>query len=112
MTEVLFLSSVQGFQESRTQEVAERLRRDRPDLTVTVLSPEESRPVLAKYKLRYGPAIVVDGRLEFVGIPRYRMLVERIETSIERSRAAPSAPEAVAAAAPAANPGKPAASGE
>ncbi|TLZ43819.1 MAG: hypothetical protein E6K19_06470 [Methanobacteriota archaeon] len=28
--------------------------------------------------MQFGPAILVNGRIEFVGIPRYRMLVERI----------------------------------
>ncbi len=105
MTEVLFLSSLQGYQLDRVQEVADRLRQDRPDLTVKVAGPPESVPLLPKYKLKFGPAVVIGGRLEFVGVPRYRMLLERIETSIQRKLHPPPAP----AAAPSAAPPKPAA---
>ena len=78
MVAVTFLSSVQDFQEGRIQEVAERLRKDHADWKVEVVPPEGSKPLLAKYKLQFGPAILVNDRIEFVGIPRYRMLVERI----------------------------------
>jgi len=78
MVAVTFLASLQEFQEARTQEVVDRLRKDHPEWKVEVLSPEDSKPPLEKYKLQFGPAILVDGRIEFVGIPRYRMLVERI----------------------------------
>ena len=78
MVTVTFLSSLQEYQEGRVEEVAKRLRQDHPEWEVKVLGPDESRPVLAKYKLQFGPAIAVNDRVEFVGIPRYRMLVERI----------------------------------
>jgi len=45
---------------------------------VDVLPPEASKALLATYKLQFGPAILVNERIEFVGVPRYRMLVERI----------------------------------
>lgn len=105
MTEVLFLSSTQGYQEARVEQIAGRLRAERPQLKVTVEGPERSGPLLAKYKLKFGPAVVIDGRVEFVGVPRYRMLVERIAKSVERGKASP-APAAPAAAP--ANPGPPA----
>ncbi len=97
--EVAFLSSVQGYQTDREREIAERLRAERPDVTVRILSPDETTSLLPKYKLKFGPAVVIDGRLEFVGIPRYRMLLERIEIAKHRSTAPP--PAAVAGAAPA-----------
>src|SRR5256885_3153103 len=78
MVRVTFLSSLQAYQEARIEEVANRLRADHPEWTVDVLSPDASKPLLAKYKLQFGPAILVNDRIEFVGIPRYRMLVERI----------------------------------
>ncbi len=78
MVTVTFLSSLQEYQEGRVEEVAQRLRQDHPEWEVKILEPDESRPVLAKYKLQFGPAIAVNDRIEFVGIPRYRMLVERI----------------------------------
>ncbi len=105
MTEVLFLSSVQDYQLDRVQEVADRLRKDRPDLSVRVAGPEESGPLLTKSKLKFGPAILIEGRLEFVGVPRYRMLVERIETAIQRKLNPP--PPAATAPATAAKPAAP-----
>lgn len=103
MTEVVFLSSLQDYQLERVQDMADRLRKDRPELRVQVFSPEDSRSRLAALKLKFGPAIVIDGRLEFVGVPRYRILVERIETSIERAKHPPP-PEPPAPPAPAARP--------
>lgn len=116
MMEVLFLSSVQGYQTDRVREIAERLKADRPDLTVRLASPEDSAPLLAKSKLKFGPAVVINNRLEFVGIPRYRMLLERIEISKRRALAPPPAatptatPSAPTAAPPASDP-KPAGPG-
>ena len=78
MVAITFLSSVQGYQEGRVEEVVKRLRADHPEWTVEILSPEASKPLFGKYKLQFGPAILVNNRIEFVGIPRYRMLVERI----------------------------------
>ncbi len=108
--EVLFLSSVQGYQTSREQEIADRLKGDRPDLTVRLVPPEESGPLLAKIKLKFGPAVLINNRLEFVGIPRYRMLLERIEIAKQRALAPPPAPATTTpAAAPPASVARPAA---
>ena len=106
MTEVLFLSSVQGYQGSRVDEIAGRLRKERPDLKVLVADPAASAPLLATHKLKFGPAVVVDGRLEFVGVPRYRMLLDRIAKCVERGKAPPEPPATAAA-----NPPKPAGPG-
>ena len=83
MTEVLFLSSVQGYT-TRVEEVADKLRASRLDVVVKVASPEETAALLPKWKLKYGPAVVIDDRLEFVGIPRLRTLVDRIALVIDR----------------------------
>src|SRR2546422_689510 len=72
MVTVTFLSSVQGYQEDRVEEIVKRLRGDHPEWKVDILSPEASKPVLANYKLQFGPAILVNERIEFVGVPRYR----------------------------------------
>ncbi len=112
--EILFLSSVQGYQTGRERQMADRLKAERPDLAVRLVSPEESTPLLTKYKLKFGPAVVIDRRLEFVGVPRYRMLLERIETARRRAEAPPPAPTqtptptAATAAAQSAPPSKPA----
>jgi len=103
MVTVAFLASVQGYQEERIQEVADRLRTDHPEWTVQVLPPDATKPLLTKYKLKFGPAILVDDRVEFVGIPRYRMLVERI-AMVSAGRISPR----TAAPPPSAAPPKPA----
>jgi hypothetical protein len=107
MTEVLFVSSVQGYQQDRVEELAARLRRDPADFAVKVASPEESGPLLSQHKLKFGPAVVVDGRLEFVGIPRYRLLVGRIQAAVERAKSPPSVPAAPAPAPPSSKPAPP-----
>jgi hypothetical protein len=109
MIEVVFLSSVQGYQTNREQQIADRLKAERTDLTIRLLSPQESAPMLAKYKLKFGPAVLVNNRLEFVGVPRYRMLLERIEISRRRAEAPPpTAAPTPAAPKPSPPPAKPA----
>jgi hypothetical protein len=76
--QVTFVDSVQGHQTARVREVAERLRRARPDLHVNLVEGEDARGMLAHHKLNFGPAVVIDGRLEYVGVPRWRFLQERI----------------------------------
>jgi hypothetical protein len=98
MTEILFLSSLQGYQTLREQGIADRLKLVRPDLIVRILSPKESETLLTKYKLKFGPAVLIDNRLEFIGVPRFRMLLERIEIAKQRA-AAPPAPKPMAAVA-------------
>ena len=107
MTEIVFLSSLQGYQTAREQAIVERLKAERSDVTVRFLSPEESAAVLTKYKLKFGPAVVIDNRLEFIGVPRYRMLLERIEISKRRALAPPPTPAPPQPAPAAAPPAKP-----
>jgi hypothetical protein len=117
MVTVTFVSSLQEYQEGRMQEVANRLRADHPEWTVEVLDREASGGALTKHKLQFGPAILVNGRIEFVGIPRYRMLVERVamvaaaKVSPRTAQppaappAAPASPKPAASPAPAPPPG-------
>ena len=100
MVTVAFLASVQGYQESRIEEVADRLRKDHPEWTVNLLTPDATKPLLPKYKLKFGPAILVNDRIEFVGIPRYRMLVERI-AMLAAGQASPRTAQPPPSAAPA-----------
>ena len=113
MTEVTFVSSIQGHQVKRTREFADRLRKARPDIAVSVVEGDAAATLLGKYKLKFGPAVVVDGRLEYVGIPRWRYLQERLaqvaQGLVNPRTAAPAekaAPAKAAAARPtAASPG-------
>jgi hypothetical protein len=106
MVTVTFLSSLQDFQEGRMQEMADRLRADHPEWTVEVLPPGESKAILAKHKLQFGPAILANGRIEFVGIPRYRMLVERI-AMVAAGKVSPRTAQPPPTPAPAAKPAPP-----
>jgi len=78
MTEVILVASIQGHQVERTREFAARLHKARPDLAVSVVEGDSAEALLGKHKLKFGPAIVIDGRLEYVGIPRWRYLQERL----------------------------------
>lgn len=76
--EITFVDSIQGHQTVRLRDMAERLRKTRPDLKVEVVEGDAAKALLARHKLNFGPAIVIDARLEYVGIPRWRFLQERI----------------------------------
>ena len=84
MTEVVFLTSNQGQQVERVRSIAQRLKQRLPDVTVTVLDTKARPELLSKHKLKFGPAVVVDGQLEYVGIPRFSMLVDRVLQMRER----------------------------
>ena len=75
---VAFVDSIQGHQTGRLRDMAERLRKARPDLTVGVVEGDSAKDLLVRHKLNFGPAVVIDQRLEFVGIPRWRFLLERL----------------------------------
>ncbi len=120
--QVTFVDSVQGHQTARVRETAARLAKARPEVTVSVIEGDAAKATLAQYKLKYGPAVVIDGRLEYVGVPRWRFLQERIAqvagkipnprssappTPPAPPKAAPAAPAAAKPAAPAAPPATP-----
>jgi hypothetical protein len=108
MTEVTFLGSVQGHQVERLRQFADRLRKQRPDLVVTLVEGTSAVGPLEKHKLKFGPGVLIDGRLEYVGIPRWSFLQERlaqVTQAIANTRTA--APPEKPAAKPA--PAKPAA---
>src|SRR6266540_4139155 len=115
MTEVIFLASIQDEQDERVRTVSEKLRQRIPGIVVKVVEGAASRELMAKHKIQFGPAVVVDGKLEYVGIPRFTMLVDRI-LQIREGRASPrtagdkpGAPAAAArSTAPAPPPSKPA----
>ncbi len=104
--EVTFVASVQGHQAERVRSTADRLQAQRPDVKVSVVEGDAARALLEKYKLRFGPAVVIDGRLEYVGVPRWRFLQERIAQVAQgvvnpRTSAPPTPPKPAAPARPA-----------
>ena len=88
MTEVVFLTSNQAQQAERVRSISERLKHRFPDLTVRIVDATAHPELLAKHKLRYGPGVIVDGQLEYVGVPRFSMLVDRV-LQIREGRANP-----------------------
>src|SRR6059036_1706858 len=76
MTEVVFLISNQGHQLARVRSISERLKQRLPEVDVRLV--EGPRDVLAKHKLNFGPAVLIDGLLEYVGVPRLSLLVDRV----------------------------------
>ncbi len=108
MTEVIFLTSVQGQEADRIRTVSEKLRKRLPDVDVRVLEGSSNRDLMAKHKVNFGPAVLVDGRLEYVGVPRVSMLVDRV-LQVRDHRANPRSAGEKAPVSPAATP-KPAAS--
>ncbi len=108
MTEVVFLASVQGQGTDRVRSVSERLKKRLPGVIVRVIEGAASREAMARHKVKFGPAVVVDGRLEYVGVPRLSMLVDRVlqvrdgrpnpRTAGEKPGAGPAAPAAAPAA--------------
>ena len=75
---VAFVDSVQGHQTGRLREMAGRLQKARPDVSVGVVEGDAAGDLLKRHKLNFGPAVLIDQRLEFVGVPRWRFLVERV----------------------------------
>ncbi len=56
-----------------------RIRELLPDLSYKEVDPREDPDYAAKFNIKHAPGIVIDGTIEFVGIPRERMLLERIK---------------------------------
>jgi len=78
MTEILFLTSIQGHAEARTRTVAEQLKRRLPEADVKVLEGARNKDLMATFKVKFGPAVIIDNRLEYVGVPRLSMLLDRV----------------------------------
>lgn len=75
---VTFVGSVQGHQVERVREVADRLRKAGREVEVELVEGDAAKALLLQHKLNFGPAVLIDGRLEYVGIPRWGFLLERI----------------------------------
>ncbi len=55
-----------------------RIREKLSDLDYREVDPREDPDYAAQFNIKYAPGIIVDGTIEFVGIPRERMLLDRI----------------------------------
>ena len=114
MTEVIFLTSNQGQQTERVRSVSARLKQRLPQVDIKVLDAAERPDLLTKHKLKFGPAVLINGLLEYVGVPRLSMLVARVlqvgegrpnpRTAGEKPGAPAAKPAAPAAPPPSAGP--------
>lgn len=72
------MKSPTGQQQERAEKVLSWLRGQMPDLDYREVDPREEPEYAAKFHIKYAPGLIVDGRIEFVGIPRERMLLDRL----------------------------------
>jgi len=80
MTDVTFVTSLQDRQAERVKVISAGLRERKPEIKVEVLEAEQHKDILTKFKLKYGPCVMIDGTLQFVGIPSLRQLIEKIDS--------------------------------
>ena len=121
MTEVIFLTSVQDHQTERVKSLAVRLKKRFPAVDVKVLEADQHRDLMSKHKIRFGPAVIIDDRIEYVGVPRFTMLLDRLlqikegrpnpRTAGEKPGAAPAKPPLTAPAPGSPSPSSPPATG-
>ena len=88
MTEVVFVTSNQAQQTERVRSIATRLKQRLPDVAVKTVEAAGQPELLAQYKLKFGPAVIIDGLLEYVGVPRLSMLIDRV-IQVREGRANP-----------------------
>jgi hypothetical protein len=77
--ELIYLRSPTGLQHQRALEILAKVREARPDVTIREVDPSEDPALAERFKIKYSPGLIINGRIEFVGIPREGMLLERLE---------------------------------
>lgn len=76
--ELIYLRSPTGQQHQRALKVLARLREEVAGLKVREVDPREDPEFAKTHHIEHAPGLIIDGRIEYVGIPRIRMLVTRI----------------------------------
>lgn len=76
--ELVYLKSPTGRQHERAKRVLAEVREGMPNLLYREVDPREDPDYAAQFPIHHAPGLVVDGRLEYVGIPRPRMLLDRL----------------------------------
>jgi len=92
MTDVTFVTSLQGWQAERIKVISGGLRKKKPEIKVEVLEAEQHKDILEKFKLKYGPCVLIDGTMQFVGIPNMRQLIEKIDALAKVASSKPPEP--------------------
>ena len=76
--ELVYLLSPTRQQHDRALEVLEEVREAMPDVDYREVDPREDPDFAAQYHIKHSPGLIVDGRIEWVGIPRPRMILNRL----------------------------------
>ncbi len=99
--ELIYLRSPTGQQDERAKKVLDAIRSAMPELTIREVDPADDPAYAQRFKIKYAPGLIVDGRIEFVGIPREKMLLERLQLLAQASFRPPRPTAAAPVAAPA-----------
>ncbi|MFQ5908801.1 MAG: hypothetical protein ACE5JE_08275 [Thermoplasmata archaeon] len=76
--ELVYLKSPTGQQHERAEVVLARVQEVLPDLEYREVDPRRDPDFAAQFPISHAPGLIVDGRIEYVGIPRERMLLDRL----------------------------------
>lgn len=79
MTELQLLTTFDCPHCSKCKELIEKIKNDFPKLKIKVMNILEHPELVEKYKIISVPAIVIDEKLEFVGIPSKEELKKKLE---------------------------------
>ncbi len=93
--ELVYLKSPTGQQHARAQAVLARVRERMPELEYREVDPRKDPDYASQFPISHAPGLIVDGRIEYVGIPRERMLLDRLRQleALTRGKAATPAAE-------------------
>ncbi|MEE9592971.1 MAG: hypothetical protein V3W28_05270 [Thermoplasmata archaeon] len=94
--ELVYLKSPTGQQHERAEAVLALVQEIMPDLEYREVDPRNDPDYAARFPISHAPGLIVDGRIEYVGIPRERMLLDRLRQLQARSqgRSSAASPEA------------------
>jgi hypothetical protein len=84
MLSVQVLKSPYSFQSRRLEAFVAQVRKEMPDLPMEVIDLTDRKDLMEAHNLLYGPAILVNGRLDFIGIPSmawFRQRLEKVESA-------------------------------
>lgn len=63
---------------AEAKRLIEKVKRDTPNLEVKTIDLTEHPEVAQKYMLMTAPGIVIDGKLEFIGVPKEEELRKKL----------------------------------
>ncbi|MFQ5985844.1 MAG: hypothetical protein ACE5KQ_00610 [Thermoplasmata archaeon] len=76
--ELVYLKSPTGQQHERAEAVLAHIRAVMPDLEYREVDPRKDPDYAGQFPISHAPGLIIDGVIEYVGIPRERMLLDRL----------------------------------